>query len=142
MATIQLPPDFREFLRLLNSYQVEYLLIGGWAVGYYGYVRPTNDLDVWVAIEPRNAERVAAVLKEFGFDVPGLSTELFLTENQIIRMGVPPIRVEILTTVSGVSFSDCYATRTREAFEGVAVNLISLADLKTTSSYRPTSKSS
>jgi hypothetical protein len=87
MATIQLPPDFREFLRLLNSNQVEYLLIGGWAVSFYGYVRPTNDLDVWVAIGPRNAERVAAVLKEFGFNVPELTAELFLKENQVIRIG-------------------------------------------------------
>jgi hypothetical protein len=130
MATIQLPPDFREFLRLLNSYQVEYLLIGGWAVGYYGYVRPTNDLDVWVALEPHNAERVAAVLKEFGFNVPELSPELFLKENQVIRMGVPPVRVEILTTASGVSFGECYVSRVQEAFEGVAVNLISLRHLK------------
>jgi len=58
MATIQIPPDFKEFLQLLNSHQVEYLLIGGYAVGYYGYPRATGDMDVWIAINPENAEKL------------------------------------------------------------------------------------
>ncbi len=131
MATIPLPPDFKEFLRLLNSRHVEYLLIGGWAVGYYGYVRPTQDMDVWIAIQPRNAENVVAALKDFGFDVPELSVELFLKENKVVRMGVPPLRLEILTTISGVNFDECYAARTREMIDDVEVNIISLRHLKT-----------
>ena len=67
MATILLPPDFKEFLRLLNSHDVEYLLIGGYAVNYYGYLRATADLDIWIAIDPLNAEKMAGVLGEFGF---------------------------------------------------------------------------
>ncbi len=130
MATIRLPPDFREFLKLLDSYQVEYLLIGGWAVGYYGYVRPTDDIDVWIAVQPRTAEKVVAALKEFGFDMPALSPDLFLKKNQIVRMGVAPLRLEITTTISGVSFNECYAARVEETFEGVRVNLISLRHLK------------
>lgn len=77
MATIHLPPDLSEFLQLRNAHQVEYLLIGGYAVGYHGYPRATGDMDIWVAIHPQNAERVVAVIKEFGFDAPELSTELF-----------------------------------------------------------------
>jgi hypothetical protein len=65
MATILLPPDFKEFLRLLNSREVQYLLIGGYAVNYYGYPRATADLDIWIAIDPLNAEKIA--LGEFGF---------------------------------------------------------------------------
>jgi hypothetical protein len=95
MATIHLPPDFKEFLQLLNAHQVEYLLIGGYAVGYHGYPRATADMDIWIAMHPKNAEKVVVVLKEFGFDVPALSTELFLKANQIIRMGIPPVRIEI-----------------------------------------------
>ena len=67
---LELPKDFKEFLRLLRARGVEYLLIGGWAVGYHGYPRATDDLDVWIAISPTNAERVVSVFKEFGFDVP------------------------------------------------------------------------
>jgi hypothetical protein len=130
MATIRLPPDFKEFLQLLNSHQVEYLLIGGHAVGYYGYPRATADMDVWIARHSQNAERVVAVLKEFGFGVPELSTDLFLKEDQVIRMGVAPVRLEILTTISGVEFEECYTERTRDVIDGVDINLISLKHLK------------
>ncbi len=130
MATIHLPPDFKEFLKLLNAHQVEYLLIGGYAVGYHGYPRATVDMDIWIALQPANAERIVAVLKEFGFDLPELSPELFLKEWQIIRLGVPPVRIELATTVSGVNFNECYAERLTDTLDGVKVNLISLRHLK------------
>lgn len=131
MATIQLPPDFKEFLKLLNEHKVEYLLVGGYAVGYYGYPRATADLDIWVAIQPQNAEKIVAALKEFGFDLPELLPALFLKEDQIIRLGVPPIRIEIITTLSGVRFDICYAARHVDVLDGVQVNLISFEQLKT-----------
>ena len=130
MAAINLPPDFKEFLRLLNAHQVEYLLIGGYAVAYYGYPRATADMDIWIAIHPRNAESVVAALKEFGFDLPGVSPDLFLKEGQIIRMGVPPVRVEIATGISGVSFGECYVERVVDILDEVEVNLINLTHLK------------
>ena len=130
MATIHLPSDFKEFLKLLNAHQVEYLLIGGYAVGYHGYPRATADMDIWIAMNPSNSQRIVIVLKEFGFDLPELSPELFLKEWQIIRMGVPPIRIEIATTVSGVNFNECYAERVVDTLDGVEVNLISLKHLK------------
>jgi Mg2+ and Co2+ transporter CorA len=79
---ITLPPDFKEFLRLLNTHGVEYLLIGGYAVGYHGYPRATNDMDIWIAIHPQNAERMVAVLRAFGFDTPDLSPDLFLQDHR------------------------------------------------------------
>ena len=130
MATIHLPSDFKEFLKLLNAHQVEYLLIGGYAVGYHGYPRATADMDIWIAMNPSNSQRIVIVLKEFGFDLPELSPELFLKEWQIIRMGVPPIRIEIATTVSGVNFNECYAERVVDTLDGFEVNLISLKHLK------------
>jgi predicted nucleotidyltransferase len=130
MDTIHLPPDFKEFLKLLNAHQVEYLLIGGYAVGYHGYPRATVDMDIWIAMHPVNAERMTAVLKEFGFDLPELSAELFLREWQIIRLGVPPIRIEIATTISGVNFNECYAERVVDMLGGVKVHMISLKHLK------------
>ena len=127
---IKLPDDFKEFLRLLNSYQVEYLLIGGYAVGYYGYPRATGDMDVWVAISPENAERLMQVVQKFGFGVAELSTELFLQESKIVRMGNPPMRIEILTSISGVGFTECYAHRVTDTVDGMPVNLIDLQHLK------------
>ena len=111
MATIRLPSDFKDFLKLLNANQVEYLLIGGYAVGYHGYPRATGDMDVWVAVNPENADRIVVALKQFGFAVPELSAELFLRQNQIVRMGLPPVRIELTTTISGVEFQECYAVR-------------------------------
>jgi predicted nucleotidyltransferase len=115
---------------LLNSKQVEYLLIGGYAVGYYGYARATADIDIWIAINPENAQKVVDAIREFGFNVEGLTSELFLQPNKIARMGVPPFRIEVLTTISGVSFEECYAEKTVDVLDGVEVNIISLKDLK------------
>lgn len=126
----QLPLDFKEFLKLLKEYQVEYLLIGGYAVGYYGYPRATADIDVWIAIHPENAVKVVSVLKAFGFNPPELSPELFLKENQIIRMGLPPIRIEVVTSISGVRFEECYKNRVVDKLDEVEVNLIDLKSLR------------
>jgi predicted nucleotidyltransferase len=130
MVKPRFPADLREFLKLLNSARVEYLLIGGYAVGYYGYPRATGDLDIWVAISDKNARKLVRVLKDFGFDVPNLSPEVFVETNRLVRFGEPPLRIEILTTISGVSFDDCFARRNRVKFDGLRVNLISLDDLK------------
>lgn len=104
--------------------------MGGFAVGYYGYPRATADIDFWVAISEENAEKLVNVLTEFGFGVENLSVDLFLKENQIVRMGHPPIRVELLTTISGVEFEECYADRKLVDIDGVEVSIISLEDLK------------
>ncbi|MDD5467194.1 MAG: hypothetical protein PHS96_05270 [Anaerolineales bacterium] len=130
MATIRLPPDFKGFLKLLKEHKVQYLLIGGYAVGYHGYPRATADMDIWIAMQPDNAEKMVSVLREFGFDVPELSAGLFLKDKQIIRMGVPPVKLEISTSISGVEFDECYRERVTDVLDGVEVNLINLKHLK------------
>jgi len=130
----ELPKDFKEFLRLLRARRVEYLLIGGWAVGYHGYPRATDDLDVWIAMSPANAARMVEVLREFGFDVPELVADLFLQKDRIVRMGVEPVRIEISTTISGVHFDECYRERLETTLDGEPVSLINLSDLKTNKS--------
>jgi predicted nucleotidyltransferase len=127
---IELASDFKEFLKLLNSHHVEYLLIGGYAVSYHGYPRATNDLDIWIAVHPGNAERLVQVMQSFGLATPELSTALFLQENKIIRMGRPPIRIELLTSISGVDFAECYVRRLIAEVDGVPVSMIGLEDLK------------
>ncbi len=131
MGTSLLPSDFKDFLRLLNSKQVEYLLIGGYAVGYYGFPRATADIDIWVAINQTNAGKVTEVIQEFfGFNVNGVSPETFLQENKVLRMGVPPFRIEVLTTIDGVDFETCYAERVKDLLDDIEVNIISLKHLK------------
>jgi predicted nucleotidyltransferase len=130
MAKRLLPDDLREFLKLLNVKRVEYLLIGGYAVGYYGYPRATGDMDIWVAISKTNARKVVDVLQEFGFGVAELRADLFLREDQIVRLGEAPLRIELLTSISGVRFADCHARRNQVRIDGLRVSLISLQDLK------------
>jgi hypothetical protein len=115
---------------LLNLHEVKYLLVGGHAVSYHGYPRATADMDLWIAISPQNSGKVVAVLKEFGFDVPELNPDLFLDENKIIRMGLPPLRIEIITSISGVNFDECYSERIFDTIDGVEVSIISLKHLK------------
>jgi hypothetical protein len=127
---LDIPKDFKEFLRLLRVHGVEYLLIGGWAVGYYGYPRATDDLDVWIAIATGNARQVVAALRDFGFDEPELGEALFLQDDQLIRMGIAPLRIEVLTSISGVEFDECYSERREVTLDDEPVSLISLRHLK------------
>ena len=130
MAIPVLARDFKEFLKSLNSNGVKYLLIGGYAVGIYGHIRATNDLDIWVDVSPENAARIDRALRQFGFAAPALSPELFLAPNNVVRMGVPPIRIEILTSISGVEFQACYAEKEMMQIDELVVPLISLARLR------------
>lgn len=130
MATIPLPPDWKEFLQLLNAHQVEYLLVGGLAVSYYGYPRATGDIDLWVAVSRKSARKIVLVLEEFGFAETKLSQAMFLKKDRVIRMGNPPLRIELLTSISGVEFASCFRNRTVDLLDGVPVNIISLEELK------------
>ncbi|MBU1894834.1 MAG: hypothetical protein KJ983_03360 [Candidatus Omnitrophica bacterium] len=127
---IRLPKDFKELLKLLNSKKIKYLLVGGYAVALHGYPRATGDMDIWVAVSEINARKMVEVLTEFGFNVPELKENLFLEKNKNIRMGVPPIRIEFLTSIDGVDFTECYKNKQTVAIEGIKVNFISLKDLK------------
>ncbi|HEY5839162.1 MAG TPA: hypothetical protein VIT19_09010 [Pyrinomonadaceae bacterium] len=127
---LALPNDFKEFLRLLRARGVEYLVVGGWAVIYHGYPRATDDLDIWIAISPTNAERIVNVFREFGFDVPELSADLFLKDDSLIRIGVEPVRIEVMTSISGVNFEECYSRRLETELNEEPVSLIDLRHLR------------
>lgn len=125
-----LPQDFKELLQLLNSKKIEYLVIGGYAVALYGHPRATGDIDIWIAISKDNSKKIVEVLKEFGFNVIELEEELFLGKDKVIRMGEPPLRIEILTSIDGVEFKECYTNRNIVKIDNVPVSFISLPDLK------------
>lgn len=127
---IQLPTEFQEFLKSFKTHGVEYLLVGGYAVGYHGYPRATADIDLWVKVNPANARRIVEALIDFGFGVENLNPELFLEKDRIIRIGNAPLRIEILMSISGVEFNDCYKDRVVDSLEDVEVSIISLDCLK------------
>lgn len=130
MATIRLPSDFKEFLQFLNLEKVEYLLIGGYAVGYYGYPRATGDMDVWIAVSPANAEALGRALRRFGFSAETVAAQSFLAARKVFRIGIPPVRIDLVTGVDGVDFAQCYSRRVVARLDDVEVNLIGLEDLK------------
>lgn len=125
-----LTDDFREFLKSFNDHRVDYLLIGGYAVGLHGYPRATIDLDVWVRPDPGNARRIVAALREFGFDTSALDERLFIEPDSLVRFGVPPFRIEIMTAIAGVQFDPCHSRAVTFEIEGMVVPVIALADLK------------
>lgn len=124
-----LSDDLKEFLRFLNEEKVEYLLIGGWAVGYYGYPRLTQDMDVWVELSLDNARRILRSLERFGFKAGVADESLFLKPGNIVRFGFPPNRIEILNQISGVEFAECVTRKEMADFDGVQIPVIAREDL-------------
>jgi predicted nucleotidyltransferase len=122
--------DFREFIQSLNDNHVRYLIVGGYAVAFHGHPRYTKDMDVWIEMSAENASNVVAALDEFGFGSLGLRESDFLTPNQIIQLGHPPSRIDLLCTVSGVTFGECYESRVTVEIDGVPVNFINLENLR------------
>jgi len=121
---VKLPPDWREFIELLNSNGVEYVVVGGHAVGYHGYPRYTGDIDFFVRASPENAAALAKVLAQFGFE--GASDlESALTEpDKIIQLGRPPNRIDLLTSISGVDFDEAARDCVTASLDGIPVKLI------------------
>jgi hypothetical protein len=130
MAKMQLPPDFSEFLSLLNSERVEYLLLGGYAIAYYGVPRATGVMDVWVNPEPANTERLVAALRRFDLDDPAITAARFQEPGQVFRIGFPPLRIKLLASVSGLEFQAAYARRRIARLNQVEVSLVALDDLR------------
>jgi hypothetical protein len=130
MDTIPLLPDFLDLLRFLNEENVNYLVIGGVAVNFYGYHRATGDLDVWVAVDDENQDRLAAALQKFGFSAQAVARRPLLRKPKFIRIGQPPIRVEIHSAIDGVEFAECVGKAQRCLIEGTEVPFIGLGDLR------------
>jgi predicted nucleotidyltransferase len=128
MGTTRLPPDFKEFLKLLATHEVRYLLVGGYAVNAFGYVRNTVDIDFWIASDEQNQQRVIAVLREFAF--PSATLALLAEPDAMLRMGVPPLRIELMKQISGVDFQSCWDRRVTVEMDGLQIPMISLDDLK------------
>jgi predicted nucleotidyltransferase len=121
--------DMREFVSLLNSYCVSYAIVGGFAVNYYGYVRTTQDIDILIKPSKINAIKIMNVLIEFGFGGAGIPQKAFEKKGFVIHMGVEPNRIDLLTSVKGVSNTKLFSRITKIDYEGVTIPIISFQDL-------------
>lgn len=130
MAQIQLAADFNDFLSLCLKHELEFMVIGGYAVVNYSRPRYTGDIDLWIASSQENAERTVAVLHDFGFRGNDVTTTMITDQKQIIRMGFEPMRLKLFTKIPGVDFTDCYPRRALVQIDGRQIPFIGLADLK------------
>jgi hypothetical protein len=122
--------DFKEFIISLNDHNVRYLVIGGYAVALYGYPRYTKDIDIWIEISEENAANLVKAMEQFGFASLGLTAEDFMVPDQIIQLGYPPNRIDLITTAPGVVFENCYSKRVEVEMKEITVTFIGLDCLK------------
>ena len=121
--------DYIDMLKCLNKAGVDYILVGGWAVNMYGYIRATVDLDIWILADAGNAKKVYAAVAEFGAPVSEMKPEEFAQYGMIFQIGVAPCRVDIISKISGVSYADAVARAVSKTIDGIPVRIISLEDL-------------
>jgi len=122
--------DFRKFIESLNSHKVRYLVLGGYAVAFHAHPRYTKDLDVWLELSEENAVNVLRALDDFGFGGMDLTKEDFLHKGQVIQLGYPPNRIDLINSPDGVDFAECYASRIEIEIEGLKISVIDLENLK------------
>ncbi|PNY79845.1 hypothetical protein [Deinococcus koreensis] len=125
------PDDFRDFLEALREREVRFIVAGAFALAAHGHPRYTRDLDVWVEVEPGNAERIVAALQDFGMGSLGLTQADFLSENMVIQLGYEPNRIDLLTTLDGVSFGEAYPRRVMLKLADCTAPVLDLDTLRT-----------
>ena len=103
---MEIQPDFRDLFELLNEHKVEYLIVGGYALAFHGAPRYTGDIDIFVRPHPENAQRILHALAAFGFQFPNLNVDDFQNLNKVVQLGVPPIRVDLIPSLTGVSWEE------------------------------------
>lgn len=121
--------DFKDLLNLFNLYHVKYLIIGGYAVIKYTEPRYTKDLDLWIRADQDNAVAVFQALREFGAPLAGMTEDDFAHEGYFYQMGLPPVRVDILMSIPGLTFDHAWENRVEADFDGTPVVFISREDL-------------
>jgi hypothetical protein len=117
-------PDFKELLTLLNRHKVEYMIVGAYALAFHGVPRNTGDIDIYVRPVASNAKKVMETLKDFGFGSLNLSDEDFLKPGQVVQLGHPPVRVDILTSISGVSWEQADKGKAAGKYDDVLVHYL------------------
>ena len=122
--------DFKELLSIFKDQNVEFLVVGAHALAAHGHIRATKDLDVWVSPTPENASRVLAALKEFGAPLHDLTATDLSSPGIVFQIGVPPVRIDILTEVDGLTFHEAWQDKVEATFSGVRVFVLSISALR------------
>ncbi len=122
--------DFKEFIELLNKNKVKYLVVGGYALAFHGYPRYTKDIDLWVLVSKKNAESIIQTLQEFGFSSLDLKEEDFLSTGYVVQLGQPPARIDLLTSVTGLDFEKCYASKVHININDCEIDFLDLENFK------------
>jgi hypothetical protein len=126
---MNIQPDFEELLRLLEKHDVDYMIVGGYAVAFHGYPRFTQDIDIFFSNDVENVNRVKNALQDFGFGPQTLSTEVFMDPKNVITFGVTPVRVDFISEIDGVAYAEAQSNRIRGKYGSVEVNFIGRLDL-------------
>ena len=124
---MRLHKDLREFIGLLNSHGVEYLIVGGYALAFHGFPRYTGDIDILVRTTEENAVRLERTLRAFGFASLGIGAQDFLKPDRVIQLGLPPNRIDLLTFLTGLDFDEAWAGRAPGELDGLPVCFIGRA---------------
>jgi len=125
---MEVQPDFKSLLELFNAHKIKYMIVGGYALAYHGAPRYTGDIDIYVKPDLQNAERIMKVLDEFGFGSVVLKLEDFENPDKVVQLGVLPVRVDILTSITGVSWEDAISGCVEGKYGDVLVKYIGLND--------------
>lgn len=121
---MEVQKDFRDLLELLNAHQVEYMIVGAYALAFYGVPRYTGDMDIFVKPEAENARHIMAALNDFGFGSSGLKAEDFAAEDRVIQLGYSPVRIDIITSLTGISWTEASSGRVAGTYGGIPVYFI------------------
>ncbi len=121
--------DYEELFKVLNKYKAKYLVVGAYAVVYYGEPRFTKDIDIWISNNEANAVKVYKALKEFGAPLLDINASDFTKDNLIYQIGVAPVRVDIMMSLPGSKFSTAWNRRKRTKYGATPINLIGLSEL-------------
>jgi hypothetical protein len=121
---MEIQQDFRDLLVLFNSNKVEYIIVGGYALAFHGAPRYTGDIDIYVKPDTGNAEQIMTALDEFGFGSVGLAAADFVKPGQVVQLGVPPVRIDIITSIGGVSWDEAFAGRVAGRYGDVDVHYL------------------
>jgi predicted nucleotidyltransferase len=122
------PSHFKDFIVELNKHQVEYMLIGGYALGVYGHIRATNDLDIYINATDQNAQKMVGACVDYGIPAESVKKEMFLVQ-KMIGIGEPPLRIEILKKVDVIDFHYAFQRTKKVKVDGVSINVVDLDDL-------------
>ena len=125
---LELPEDFKELFKSLNANDVRYLMIGGYAVGVYGYPRATGDIDIFVSDDEENVGKLIEALRDFGFAGFDLS-DIFVKKRSLVEIGVEPLKVQLMNFADGLKFDEAFESRKIVAVEDIFISTVSKSDL-------------